>query len=353
MKIRYLRIIEDTFQNKKKSLLSLIRPYDFILILTILVGLIIWVTTGIPILPLRPWMVSNSLFIAKILVAGLIAMWISRWILAVWRHRRADRRIRRMIFNRHFGWRTLAEAFRWLASVEIIITIYTTIKQAIPLINNATYDNQLIAIEKWIHFGLNPAWALANLNPPLWWTKLLDINYYLWFIIKPLFFSYFLTHRNKNKRDHFISVYLGVWVVGVLIGLAVPSHGPCYVDPEHFPVETMRISQHVQDKLWEAYQNLSRITFSGNGGMTFGMGLMALPSLHVTVCILYVYFFWSEGLWWRWGTIIFTLMIFLGSLYSGWHYAIDGYVGILIVLLVAWTTKNLCYDQLLAYAKKS
>jgi hypothetical protein len=211
----------------------------------------------------------------------------------------------------------------------------------------------LIAIEKWIHFGLNPAWELANLNPPLWWTKLLDINYYLWFIIKPLFFSYFLTHRNKNKRDHFISVYLGVWVVGVLIGLAVPSHGPCYVDPEHFPVETMRISQHVQDKLWEAYQNLSRITFSGNGGMTFGMGLMALPSLHVTVCILYVYFFWSEGLWWRWGTIIFTLMIFLGSLYSGWHYAIDGYVGILIVLLVAWTTKNLCYDQLLAYAKKS
>jgi len=238
-----------------------------------------------------------------------------------------------------------------MVSVEIIITIYTTLKQAIPLINNSIYDIQLIAIEKWIHLGFNPAWELANSNPSHLWTKTLDINYYLWFLVKPLFFAYFLTHRNQCKRDHFISTYLGVLIIFVLIGIAIPSHGPCYVDPEFFPVENMKISQHVQDKLLEAYYNLEKITLVNNGSMTYGMGIMALPSLHVAVCILYIYFFWSEGLLWRWGTIIFTLMIFLGSLYSGWHYAIDGYVGGLIVLLVAWIIRNLCYCQLFVSKK--
>jgi len=238
---------EGSFQNKNKILLSLVRPYDITLFAAILVGLVIWVTTGIPVLPIRPWMVNNFLFIAKFLVLALIAMWISRWILAVLKHRRADRRIRRIMFKWHFGWQTLVRAFRWMISVEIVITIYTTIKQGIPLINNAVYDIQLIVIEKWIHLGFNPAWVLADSNPPLLWTKILDINYYLWFIVKPLFFSYFLTHRNQCKRNHFISTYLGVWIFGVVIGLAVPSHGPCYVDPEFFPVKNMRLSQHAKN----------------------------------------------------------------------------------------------------------
>jgi hypothetical protein len=50
-------------------------------------------------------------------------MWISSWILAVLRHRRADRRIRRIMFKWHFGWQTLVRAFRWMISVEIVITI--------------------------------------------------------------------------------------------------------------------------------------------------------------------------------------------------------------------------------------
>jgi hypothetical protein len=341
-------MVKNVFRTSKFELPSWIRPYDFILIVALLGGMGIWLITGIPILPVRPWAGRNLWLFAKLIIIGLIALWIFRWIFAVLRQRRADRRIRQITFNRHFGWRTLIRALRWMVSVEIIITIYTTIKQAIPLINNAVYDFQLITIEKWIHLGFNPAWGLANSNPSPFWTKTLDINYYLWFIVKPLFFSYFLTHRNQCKRDHFISTYLGIWIIGVLIGLSIPSHGPCYVDPELFPVENMQLSQHVQDKLLKAYHNLDQITLSCNGGMTYGMGIMALPSLHVAVCIFYVYFFWSEGLLWRWGTIIFTLMIFLGSLYTGWHYAVDGYVAVLIVLLIARITKNLCYCQLFA-----
>lgn len=60
------RMIESTFRNQKMGLPSWIRPSDFVLIIAILVGLVIWVTTGIPVLPIRPWMVNNFLFIAKL-----------------------------------------------------------------------------------------------------------------------------------------------------------------------------------------------------------------------------------------------------------------------------------------------
>jgi hypothetical protein len=35
------------------------------------------------------------------------------------------------------------------------------------------------------------------------------------------------------------------------------------------------------------------------------------------------------------------ILTFLGSLYSGWHYAIDGYLGILLVAVVIFFVKKI------------
>ena len=59
------------------------------------------------------------------------------------------------------------------------------------------------------------------------------------------------------------------------------------------------------------------------------------------ICVLYVIFMWNEKPIWRWGSIIYAVLIFLGSLYSGWHYAIDGYAGALIAITVTWITAKL------------
>jgi membrane-associated phospholipid phosphatase len=67
---------------------------------------------------------------------------------------------------------------------------------------------------------------------------------------------------------------------------------------------------------------------------------MAMPSMHITVVALYAMFFWREGGWRRWGSIAFAVLIFLGSLYSGWHYAIDGYVGVSLAALCMWLTRG-------------
>lgn len=93
--------------------------------------------------------------------------------------------------------------------------------------------------------------------------------------------------------------------------------------------------------LWDHYTTLTEITLFGAGNLMYGCGLMALPSLHVTVVCLFAIFLWNEGFWLRWGSITFALLIFIGSVISGWHYAIDGYAGLLIALLVTRAVSRL------------
>jgi hypothetical protein len=43
------------------------------------------------------------------------------------------------------------------------------------------------------------------------------------------------------------------------------------------------------------------------------------------------------------GFAIYTLLIFLASVHLGWHYAIDGYVSVLVVPLVWWVAGRLVH----------
>ena len=81
------------------------------------------------------------------------------------------------------------------------------------------------------------------------------------------------------------------------------------------------------------------------GFLKYGFGLMALPSLHVAAVTLYVLYGWGEGRFVRWLTIIYALLIFIGSVTTGWHYAIDGYAAAVIALVACyfadWLQKHL------------
>ena len=59
-------------------------------------------------------------------------------------------------------------------------------------------------------------------------------------------------------------------------------------------------------------------------------GVAAFPSLHVAFETLVL--LWMRRLW-RYGEVIFgvfTLIIFVGSIITGWHYLIDGLAGALL-----------------------
>ena len=318
-----------------------LRPHFVVLLATLAAAVLLTALTGIPILPFRPWAIIHATWLTKMMLCGVGLLCLSRILWRAARRRPITRRRLRAILRRHVGRTTLANALCFILTIETVLTAMTTLKQAIPFINRRLYDAVLVDLERLLHLGLNPAWLLARADLPAWWATLLDLTYYAWFAAMPLSLSYFLTHRDRRKREHMFAAFAGIFIVGVLWGLALPSHGPCYVDPASFPAPGMLLCGFTQNWLAERCAALTEITVVGSGGLTFGSGMMALPSLHVAVCVLYVVFFWREGPWLRLAAIVFALLIFLGSIQSGWHYALDGYGAVALVAFVVRLTAPL------------
>ena len=138
-------------------------------------------------------------------------------------------------------------------------------------------------------------------------------------------------------RLRFLLSFLLVWsVVGSLFAVLLSSAGPVFYgqvtgleDPfaelmgylaaatEVSPVWAL----NTQDMLWTSYQQ---------NAPGFGHGISAMPSVHVALAVQLAIMGWhsSKSL----GLLLtgFALMIQIGSVHLGYHYAIDGYLGALL-----------------------
>ena len=96
----------------------------------------------------------------------------------------------------------------------------------------------------------------------------------------------------------------------------------------------------VSDYLWTFYQERS---------VGVGSGISAFPSLHVAIAMLNALFvhelFGRLGRFLAWSYLAFTMF---GSVYLGWHYAVDGYASIVLVIIIYWLGRKLipnCDEQ--------
>jgi hypothetical protein len=143
-----------------------------------------------------------------------------------------------------------------------------------------------------------------------------------------------LTAR-ADRRRNFAFACLALWVAGAWIYVAVPAVGPVFAAPEAFRevLAGMPHAADIQGRLWANYLG---ITASRAGAplppMRPFLAVAAMPSLHVGA-------HWLFALWARrraprlfvpWAAA--TALTFFGSLATGWHYAVDGYAG----MLLAW-----------------
>jgi membrane-associated phospholipid phosphatase len=81
----------------------------------------------------------------------------------------------------------------------------------------------------------------------------------------------------------------------------------------------------LQDSLWTAYA--ATPSFSS---------ISAFPSMHVAIAML-VFLACRHISWWlKVLSAAYLALIFLGSIFLGWHYAIDGYAGAGIALAAWW-----------------
>jgi hypothetical protein len=217
---------------------------------------------------------------------------------------------------------------------------FMTIKKNIPMAVPFAWDQNFMELDRLLHFGLLPHDVLAPLFNIPFVTFAVNVTYNLWFLVLTAFFFWQGFRKDDTPlRQQYLIAYLTTWAVGTcILGTIFSSAGPCFygfvaegANPyarlmaylkeanELYPIWAVP----TQETLWQSH-------LSGHGDIE---GVSAMPSMHVGTTILFILCALASGKRWLvWFSFAFAVMIFVGSIMLGWHYAVDGYAGALIAL---------------------
>ena len=231
-------------------------------------------------------------------------------------------------------------------------SVFTSFKNAIPELIPFSYDQDFMLLDRLLHFGHDP-WVLLQplFGYPLA-TSVISYLYNLWIPLMSLVFYWqVFSLKSPVLRMQYLLSFAILWSLGgSLLAVLLSSAGP-WLYPEitglENPYEALRQyllqsdalftnwSLTAQDYLWEAHQA---------EGVATGGGISAMPSLHVAIAVLQALLGWRVSR--RLGLIFsaYAVVIVLGSVHLAWHYAVDGYLSILLALLVwkltGWALKR-------------
>jgi hypothetical protein len=212
------------------------------------------------------------------------------------------------------------------------------------------WDPLFATVDKALHFGHYPHEAVIAFSDALSLGRAFDIAYYLWFVMMYLVLGYNLfLDTDLKRRLRVMWVFLLSWVLlGSLAATIFASTGPLFYaefypdagDPyasllAHFDAKgpgTFPIAWRTRDLLigWTRSDKLINLN-----------ALSAMPSLHMAIAWLAVLYARSISRAWFAIAAVFAALIFLGTIYFGFHYAIDSYVSIAAVTLMWLITGKL------------
>lgn len=262
---------------------------------------------------------------------------------------RFERR-RRLAYRRVFSARRLAAlacGVALLMGFMVFQGTFTSIKNVLPVLNGGfPYDRLHADLDRALHFGQDPwRWIYGVAGFGLV-RSIVEFNYnVLWFILcfGALFFVA-TSPAASAVRVRYLTMFMIVWVVcgNVLAGLFL-SAGPAYYglvtgDMARFGEQLAFLSASDWSSSAASYQKyLWQLHAADKAG--FGGGISAFPSVHVGLITMNALFAAEYSR--RLGVAAFAYVAFVcaSSVYLAWHYAIDGYVSILVVIAAYWLTR--------------
>ncbi len=232
------------------------------------------------------------------------------------------------------GW--LVDSARLIVAGALMVHTYFWIKLVVPLLHPVLYDQALWDIDRRMFFGYSPNILFLELFSKPFVLKAIDVSYARIFLISmTLAFMFFLSAPSRRLRAGFSNGNTLLWLLGAWLYLLIPSLGPAFRFPDVWLpfVNGLDMTQHFQAILVRNYQAVLRLPRGGSfRDVQLMFGVAAFPSLHVAFQTFV--FLWMRRVW-IYGEIvfgIFTLLILIGSVVTGWHYLIDGIAGIAMAI---------------------
>jgi len=214
--------------------------------------------------------------------------------------------------------------------------VFTSMKTMLTDITPFAFDRALADIDAaihgrdpwlWLRF-MDPATALIMKAYSQGWSILLVLGNLL----------VCLWPRLRTVRDQYIWTFLLCWpLLGNLVAGLVMSAGPIYYSDVVGDGRFKALETHVYQlagaglepyhprALWNAY-------IADRAGL--GTGISAFPSLHLAMATLFMLLARRIHPWLCRAAIAYLVLILMGSVHLGWHYAVDGYFSIVATILI-------------------
>jgi hypothetical protein len=247
-----------------------------------------------------------------------------------------------------------------IIAISYFASAFSSFKDMIGTLNPFYLDATLAKIDAFLHFGVQP-WRITHYffhDFPSAMT--INFAYNVWFfIVWGYAFCQIFGLAGRYHRAQYLLSFVLCWViVGSVLALLLSSAGPCYFgrithSPDPFAPLMQQLytidaphlasgsywhlwSLSVQETLWnDQFQSTTSI----------GSGISAMPSMHVSMAFMMALSAMKINKWFGRVMLAYTAVIMFGSVYLGWHYAVDGYVSIAVTYLI-WRFSGHIIDRL-------
>ncbi|HUQ38477.1 MAG TPA: phosphatase PAP2 family protein [Aestuariivirga sp.] len=219
--------------------------------------------------------------------------------------------------------------------------VFANVKAAIPILNPLSWDTYFSELDAALHFGTLPWLWLQPLLGYAPITFLININYNLWFLVTWMMWVHFaFADRPSELRTRFFLSFFALWIiVGSLLAIAFSSAGPCFYgrlgftpDPYADLMTYLRGVNEtyviwaipLQDELWQGYVDPDLVL----------KGISAMPSMHNGSALLFALAGYQVSRFAGHLLSAHAILIFIGSIHLGWHYAVDSYLAWALTLVI-------------------
>lgn len=246
--------------------------------------------------------------------------------------------------------RRIRDFFVMIALCCIFLGSFSSMKTSMPLILEtigipAFYaDPALAEFDKWLHFGTDPwIWTHDLVN----WLGIADFPekasyvYGIWWAVPAFYLPALIVLMGEEKKVllHFVALYMFSWLfLGNVVALMGASGGPVFYDRifevERFAALTDSLSDAWIEASWIGWVQAFLWVSYVSGTQEVGSGISAFPSLHLASASVVALYLQRKGFWLGTFGWTFVAAIMFLSVWTGYHYAIDGYFSIIAVYVL-------------------
>ena len=247
-----------------------------------------------------------------------------------------------------------------IALFLLLVPTFNAFKQRILPAAGFHLDPQLAAIDRAL-LGTDPGPVLHAWFGSPGVTFFFDAIYHSWFMPTTLGICLVGLCAGTRTRAQYMLSYAGVWILlGAAAAWLLPAAGPAFYEPL-VGAEGAQPFLLVHESLAASGGQARFLTSLGNQAyllenlgaptLVIGGGISAIPSVHNAIAALFALVALRTHRLFGAAMMAYAALIWVGSVYLNWHYAIDGAVGIAGAVLI-WLAAGRAVDAVLAFTAR-